>query len=304
MYGWLPEGARTRRVFIVLALSVCAVLLVIRFVIVPTVLGSHPPSTADVVDATLGNIIATILAATLLGVGLLWLLPTPVRPPVVESIAVHEIGSLLDSALPTTRMWWYSGSTGRYQRANTLPEMGERARREGGRREVRILILDPRDEELCHCYADYRSGLASAEGQQWTVRRVRGDLYATVLAALAYSNSFPLDVTVALKTSMSSLRYDLSESVLVVTREGRQDPALSFPSGSFHYDAYRADILLAQRQAQTVDLTLAVVPASGFDRESARAALDVLGLDTNDLKDDGLLDRALADAVSREHPYS
>lgn len=61
---------------------------------------------------------------------------------------------------------------------------------------------------------------------------------------------------------------------------------------------------LAQRQAQSVDLTRVVVPDGGFDRESARAALRVLGLDTNDLEDDDLLDRALADADSREDPYS
>jgi hypothetical protein len=304
MYGWLPEGEHARRVFIALALCGCVLLGLIRFLIVPGVLGSHPPSAADVVDVTLGNVIATVLAATLLGVVLLWLLPAPVRPAVVESVPVHEIGSLLDSALLDARMWWYNGSTGRYQRASTLPEMGERARREGGRREVRLLILDPRDEALCLRYAEYRQGLQSAKGQQWTLQRVRGDLYATVLAALAYGTSMPLDVTVALKASMSSLRYDLSDSVVVVTREGRQDPALAFPVGSFHYDAYRADILLAQRQAQTVDLTRTVVPAGGFDRSSARAALRVLGLDTSDMEDDGLLDRALADAISREHPYS
>jgi hypothetical protein len=304
MYGWLPEGERTRQVFISLVLAGCVVLGVIRFLVVPGVFGSHPPSLAGVLDATLGDVIATALAATALGWLLLKLLPPPSRPAIVENVPAHEIDGLLASALPAAKRWWYDGSTGRYQRATTLPEMGQLGRLEGGRREVRILILDPCDKDLCLRYAEYRQGLQSAKGQRWTLERVRGDLYATVLAALAYSRSEPLDVSVAVKRTMSSLRYDLSDSRLVITREGRSDPAISCPDGSFYYEAYRSDLLLAFAQARPVALMSAEMPAAGFDRASARAALGAMGLDTSTLQDDALVDRIIVDASSREHPYS
>jgi hypothetical protein len=304
MDNWFPKGERSRNIFIWLILSGCVLLGVARFLVAPELFGSDPPGVGDVIDETLGNIIATALAATALAWLLLVLFPPPPRPAIVEDVPAHEIGKALESALPDTKRWWFDGSTGRYQRATTLPEMGRWARQEGTSREVTIVILDPQDEQLCLRYANYREGLLSGKGRDWTVESVRRDLYATLLAALTYNVREPLTVTVGLKRTMSILRYDLSDSRLVITKEGRSDPAIACPGGSFFYDAYLEDLRWGLKQARHVDLTKAVVPTAGFDRQSARTALEAIGVYTPILDDDAAVDAVIAEASSREHPYS
>ena len=100
------------------------------------------------------------------------------------------------------------------------------------------MILDPMDEHLCVRYANYRKGLLSGQGQDWSVAAVRRDLYATLLAARRVSECEPLTITVGLKQTMSILRLDLSDSQLVITKEGRSDPAIRCPAESFYFDAY------------------------------------------------------------------
>ena len=276
----------------------------VRFLAVPAIFGSTPPGASDVVDETLGNVIATAIAATALAWLLLRRFPPPPRPAIVENVAAHEIGKLLESALTDTKRWWFDGSTGRFQRATTLREMSRWARQDGTSREVTIVLLDPQDESLCLSYANYRRGLASGKGRDWTVDSVRRDIYATLLAAQTYHEKEPLTVTVALKQRMSILRYDLSDSRLVITKEGRNDPAIACPAGSFHYEAYLEDLRWGLKQARPIDLRQATVPPTGFDRNSAREALRAMGVYTAALDADSLVDSILAEALSQEHPYS
>jgi hypothetical protein len=304
MDDWLPKGEHARAVFLWLVLLGCVVLGVLRFVVAPAIFDSNPPGLGDVVDETLGNVIATALAGT----GLAWLLfrvlPPSKKPGIVESVPPHEIGKLLESGFADTKRWWFDGSTGRYQRATTLPEMGRLARRDGTSREVTIVILDPLDEELCRRYANYRQGLASGQGQNWTIERVRRNLYSTILAAQTYSERDPLTVTLALKRTMSILRYDLSDSRLVITKEGLNDPAITCPAGSFYYDAYLEDLRQSLKQARHIDLTRAAVPTGGFDLSSAREALKTMETYIPQLDDDAEMAAVLAEAQSKEHPYS
>lgn len=213
-------------------------------------------------------------------------------------------GDCLRRVFQVTKLWWFDGSTGRYQRAKTLPEMGRLARADGTSRDVTIVLLDPTDEILCRRYANYRRGLLSGKGKDWTVESVRRDLYATLLAACTYSDTEPLTVTVGLKRTMSILRYDLSDSRLVITKEGRSDPAICCPSDSFYFDAYREDLRWALKQARPIDLSAVVVPTGGFDRESARAAFRTMDVYTSALDNDGMVDRVIAEGQSTEHPYS
>jgi hypothetical protein len=304
MDDWLPSGPQTRKTFIVIVVLGCIALGLVRFLIAPELFDSEPPGVGDVIDETLGNIIATALAGTALAWLILKLFPQPKRPAVVTSVAAHEIGTLLESALPTTKRWWFDGSTGRYQRAKTLPELGRLARTDGTSREVTIVILDPLNETLCRRYANYRRGLLSGRGREWTVESVRRDLYATLLAACVYSDTEPLTVTVGLKQTMSILRYDLSDTRLVITKEGRADPAICCPSGSFYFDAYLEDLRWALKQTRHVDVTTVSVPTDGFDRASARAAFRAMDVYTDLLDQDSVVDQVLAEAASRVHPYA
>jgi hypothetical protein len=304
MFDWFPTGTQSRRTFIALVILGCVSLGLVRFLLVPPIFGTETPDFGDVVDETLGNIIATALAATVLAWLLLKIFPPPARPAVVVNVPAHEIRKLLESSLPTAKRWLFDGSTGRYQRATTLPEMGRLARADGTSREVTLLILDPTDDALCTRYANYRRGLASGEGRDWTVESVRRDLYATILAACTYNETEPLTVTVAVKSNMSILRYDFSDSRLVITKEGKTDPAICCPAESFYFDAYLEDLRWSIKQSRHMDLSLVAVPANGFSCESARGAFQALDIYTSTLNNDEFVTAVINEARSRDHPYS
>jgi hypothetical protein len=302
--GWLPTGDRSRSVFVWLVLAGCLGIGVLEYIVIPFLFGTHPGSLEDVVDETLSNIVATALAATGLALLLFKIFPPPPRPAIVENVQAHEITGLLAEAIPKSKNWWFDGSTGRFQRAETLREMGKWARLDGTSREMTIVILDPQDEELCRRYANYRAGLQSGLNKNWTVDAVRHDIYATLLAALRFNETEPISVTLGLKSTMSILRYDLSDARIVITKEGKADPAITCPAKSFYYDTYLEQLRWGLKQARHLDLAQAVVPTGGFDVESARAAMRALDIWTETLDKHDVVDAIVTEATSSEHPYS
>jgi hypothetical protein len=256
----------------------------------------------EVAAELIGDFIATALAGTALALVLQRLFPGPHRPPVVENVPAHEISGRLESSLPKTRRWWYDGSTGGYQRSTTMPQLARHARRSGVSREATIVILDPTDEDLCRRYGNYRTGVTKT-GEIYSVDRVRIDIYATILAALEFNEREPLNVIVALKKNMSILRYDLSDEQLVITKEGKTDPAISCPAESFYYDAFFEQLRMSRKQAKELELSMAKVPTAGFDRESTRVAFTTLGIDTPTLEQDDSIDAIIEKSISRRSPY-
>ena len=233
---------------------------------------------------------------------MVWATP-PQRPAIVENVPAHEIGGRLDAAFQTSKRWWYDGSTGRYQRASTLPEMTRWARKDRTSREVIVVILDPVNEDLCLRYANYRQALEDG-GAGWTLDRVRCDIYATLLACAFFNQKSPLAVTAAVKSTMSILRYDLSDAQLVITKEGSKDPAIACPRESYHYDAYCETLRWSLKQAHQIDLSRPTVPENGFDLESARAAFAAMDIYAPTLDDDAIIRSIIALSESQVHPYS
>lgn len=301
--GWLPKGKRTRTTFIVVVVALCVVLAVVRWAVLPVLFGTPSEGPDDVASQFIGDFIATALAGTALALILQWLFPGPAQPPIVENVPAHEIGGQLEAALPNSRRWWYDGSTGRYQRSTTMPELARFARRDGVSREMHIVILDPTDEDLCRHYGNYRSGVTKSD-ENYSVDRVRIDIYATILAALNFNERDPLDITVSLKKTMSILRYDLNDEGLVITKENKTDPAIACPAASFYYNAFLEQLRMSRRQATKLDLALAKVPTTAFKRESARRALVELNIATECLDEDWVMDEILEKAFSQEPPYA
>ncbi|HEX5592128.1 MAG TPA: hypothetical protein VFX35_02130 [Solirubrobacterales bacterium] len=302
MDDWLPKGKRTRATFFTVVVLLCAVLAIVRWAVLP-LFGTSSGDPTEVIAELIGDFIATALAGTALALILQWLFPGPNRPPIVENVPAHEIGRRLEDALPSTRRWWYDGSTGRYQRSTTMPGLARFARSNGVSRELHIVILDPTDESLCRHYGNYRNGIAKAD-EEYSVDRVRIDIYATILAALEFNEREAVDITLGLKKTMSILRYDLSDQQLVITKESKTDPAIACPSDSFYYDAFLEQLRMNRKQARMLDLTQANVPTDGFNRESARSALVELGIATNSLDTDVVVDAIIQNATTPEQPYS
>jgi hypothetical protein len=283
----------------------CLLLALLRFIIVPLIFGSRTPSLAEVTDETLGNVIATALAAAVLSAIVLWLTAPSRTSTELQVVHPKDIRHRLEQHFSSTRSWWFSGSAGRYNRARVLPELAKASRAANASREVVLLLLDPVNEPLCNTYAEFRRGVRTGKDGDWTVQRVRRDIYATVLAACVCSHSDPLlTVRVAIKQGASIFRSDLSDEQLVITREDPTEPALVCLRGSYFYEAFFEQMKYELRQARELDIAGNSIAEDSLDRARARHLLSELGLATQQALSDDELDAILEEVRSGRHPYA
>ncbi|GAA0924018.1 hypothetical protein [Nonomuraea longicatena] len=167
-----------------------------------------------------------------------------------------EIAQAHADARALTSRWSFKGGTGTYLRAVTLPHCVAAARRDKRHLTLRIEIIDPSDAEVCEAYAHYRRSLADTDGtgERWTTERARKESYATVLAAFWHRQRYGLlDIVLGLSATMTTFRWDLSASRVIMTIE---DPnrALTALAGTFYYESCDTELRLSLEQARRVPL--------------------------------------------------
>ncbi|MEV0428673.1 hypothetical protein ACIBPB_30035 [Micromonospora sp. NPDC049836] len=219
-----------------------------------------------------------------------------------------EVGQALAEARRHTDRWTFKGGTGTYTRAVTLPECLEHARRRNATLHVAIEIIDPTDEEVCERYARFRRSLApDAPGERWTVDRTRKESYATVLAACWHlQRSGLLTIDVRLSAQMTTFRYDLSSSCVIITQENPQTPALRIDRKELYYNRFNIDLQYSREQSRRVPIEAAASVKLDDEPsvEQVRRLFTALGLPLPR----SFGDREVADIVGRaiqaRNPYT
>ncbi|MFD6353140.1 hypothetical protein KHQ06_07445 [Nocardia tengchongensis] len=180
-----------------------------------------------------------------------------------ETAAVRLLyGAEVDQAHALARRdtanWIYKGGTGTYLRAATLPFFLARVRAEQQLLNLRVEILDPGDEQLCEAEAQHRNSLqpsGDANGRPWTTDRIRKQSYATVLACSWYrAQSELLTIELALSAVVSTYRWDMSDSVVIMNQRGSNTPALLFERGKTQYSDLTRELALSYKQARHIPL--------------------------------------------------
>ncbi|MEV0619883.1 hypothetical protein AB0I81_41650 [Nonomuraea sp. NPDC050404] len=171
----------------------------------------------------------------------------------------QEIAQSHAEARRDTTRWSFKGGTGTYLRAITLPECVAAARRDKRHLTVRVEIIDPTNLEVCETYAHYRRSLSDVPdgtGETWTTDRVMKESYATVLAAFWHRQRYRLlDIEVGLSSTMTTFRWDLSTTRLIMTVE---DPnmAMTALADTFYYENCDTELRLSFEQARRVPLEM------------------------------------------------
>ncbi|MFI6167015.1 hypothetical protein ACIBCN_09510 [Nocardia sp. NPDC051052] len=177
----------------------------------------------------------------------------------VQLLYGPEIGHAHTLARRGTEQWIFKGGTGTYIRAVTLRECVENARREQRPLRMQLEILDPTNEVLCKTYAQFRSSLspeADRTGELWTTERTRKEAFATVLAACWYRQRFTfLTIDVGLSTVMTTFRWDLSSSCVIVTQDNPNTPALMFERDKPYYRDFNRELVASFKQTHQVALS-------------------------------------------------
>ncbi len=227
----------------------------------------------------------------------------------VRLVTGPEVGRVHADAHHETEQWMFKGGTGTYLRAVTLPECVENARRAKRPLRVQVEIIDPADQALCHEYSQYRLSLTPGPdrtGDTWTLDRTRKEAFATILAACWYRQRFTfLKIEVGLSKVMTTFRWDISSSWVIMTQEDPAAPALLFEKGKPHYRAYSRELMASFEQTRQIDvgrardLQLSDEPSV----EEARKLFAVLDLELPG----SFTDRDVADIVRRaiqpKNPY-
>ncbi|MFI7279414.1 hypothetical protein ACIBOV_03990 [Micromonospora chersina] len=218
-----------------------------------------------------------------------------------------EVGRALGEARQHTDSWAFKGGTGTFTRAVTLPQCLEHARRRNATLSFAIEIIDPTDEDVCERYARFRRSLdPDAPGERWTVDRTRKESYATVLAACWHlQRSGLLTVEVRLSAQMTTFRYDLSSSCVIITQENPQTPALRIDRRELYYNRFNIELDYSRKQSRRVPIEAAATVKLDDEPsvEQVRKLFAALGLPLPR----SFGDREVADIVSRaiqaRNPY-
>lgn len=219
-----------------------------------------------------------------------------------------EVGQALADARRHTDRWTFKGGTGTYTRAVTLPECLEHARRRNATLHFAIEIIDPTDEDVCERYARFRRSLApDAPGERWTVDRTRKESFATVLAACWHlQRSGLLTIDVRLSSQLTTFRYDLSSSCVIITQENPQTPALRIDRKELYYNRYNIELQYSREQSRRVPIEAAASVKLDDEPsvEQVRRLFTALGLPLPR----SFGDREVADIVGRaiqaRNPYA
>ncbi|EIV91181.1 hypothetical protein [Frankia sp. QA3] len=221
-----------------------------------------------------------------------------------------EVPAALAEARRTADSWTFRGGTGTFIRAVTLPECVQRARAERRRLFIQLEILDPTLVGPCEQYARFRRSLELDRdrfGDAWTAERTRLESFATILAACWYRQRYTfLDIHVALSDRVTTIRYDLSPSCLVITQEDPRNPALLIRHGRFFYNCYATDIRLSFEQARPVPLDSARSLPLGEQPSvpEVRALFTALGLELPADVTDTAVESIIQKAIHAQNPYA
>jgi hypothetical protein len=206
--------------------------------------------------------------------------------------------------LQRTGIWKFKGGTGTYLRAETLPRLA--LSKVPGLRKVWIEIIDPGHLDACKAYSNYRRQMLSQysthDREDWSLRRVRIESYATIVAALWYTSHHNMTINLALSSTATSFRYDMSSEFIMVTNEHKASTALRTDINSNLYDRYNDELKLSFDQAREVDLTEATITHRFSGLDVLRALRDLTSVQSSDgFLTDTTCDEIAAKAISEAH---
>ena len=202
----------------------------------------------------------------------------------IRILTGSQVTTELRAARHDTEFWHFRGGTGTYLRAVTLPECVANARERRRGIAMRIEIVDPTEPKVCARYAGFRSSvpnLGPVDDEAWTPERTRKEAYATILAAYWYrQRNDLLHVEVALTTTMTTFRWDMSSSAVIQTQESAAGQALLFAHGKTYYQYWRMELERSFAQARPVPIGVADAVPLGDEPsvDEVTAVFDVLGV--------------------------
>lgn len=215
-------------------------------------------NTKELLTTVCIHILATLIVASFIAYVLLYKKGEENK----EQIRILGPGKIIDHELDLSRLnttfWYFSGGTGTETRKVTLPSLGLASKNENNVKQVYILLINPTNSELCKKYCIYRQRNTSIE--EWTERKVQLKIYATILSCIYWLNNSPLDMEVFLKNTFSTMRYDISDDRVIISKGDPKEPAYLISKPNFFYNCLLQEFHQISGQAEKLNLLQADYP--------------------------------------------
>lgn len=239
--------------FLLVIISLVAIFLTLLFIIYPK-LGSESPYLLLLTKNILETTFATILVTAGLSIFVLWIAPKKKKDSNMQVLEPREIRTYHKQSRISTKVWLYSGGSGRYTRDVTLPSLADICNDEQKNIKVYIQILNPDNTKICQSYAKYRNSLKGI-GQTISVSNVQCDLLATIVAGYFWEQQQSnLNVEIYLKNHFSLFRTELSDDMVIITKENPFDLAILHNKESCFYKSHHTDLLNGFDQSKKLDM--------------------------------------------------
>lgn len=302
------EKKHYRKIFYSVVGITLLLILIIRGFVIPYFDECLEISFLDAIVFILDGLFSSLIVAILVGSFIFWLTPKVVKKSMMEIVAPKEISPLLREATHTSKSWKFKGGSGRYTRAVTLPLMADAARKESIGRDIRICIMNPKNEELCEEYSIYRKSLKSYDrSNPWSIERIRNEIVSTIVSSLITQHDEPLlTIEIHLLDHFSAFRYDISDKYIVITKEDKEASALKADSNTYFYDSYVDEIRLHERQGKKIEKPKKrfFLERDKFKNESLKTFIKELNILSNEEIDTLDLKVILDHIQNPKDPYS
>ncbi len=232
------------------------------------------------------HVLATLIVALFIAVILLYKKTEESK----EQIKILGPGRIIDHerdlSMLNTEFWYFSGGTGTESRRVTLPSLGMASKNENNVKQVKMIIINPANAELCKKYCSYR--LRNYSNEEWTERKLQLKIYATILACVYWEKNSPLEIELMLKNSFSAMRFDISEERLIISKGDPKEPAFLISKPNVFYNCVLQEFHQIAAQAQKLDISLPKYPFkelmaedSSLSKETLISEFKTMGIEDN-----------------------
>lgn len=252
------QNKQARKYFYIIIICLLLIIFLVRYFLIPYIRNETIVFNVHSLNEILDSLFTSILVTVGLAIFLFWLTPQNKLNAQIKILQPVEIGETIIKARTNTEKWWFNGGSGRYTRTVTLPYLANYARQNNKRIEIKIQIMNPKNDLLCEKYASYKNSLRTADkSNQRTKESVQLDLISTIVSAFAWKTEQPfLEITFGLKDSFSLFRTDLSSSGAIITKEDPIEPGILYEHGTFFYSAQAEDFTQSFNQTIQLDTNI------------------------------------------------
>jgi hypothetical protein len=249
------QNKSSRINFLLLIATLLVLIILVRAFILPLYSAeiAKDPVWLTVTTRLLDSLFVSLIVTV--GIGLfLFHIELPEEQKKFEIVEALRIGELLDKQRKGTKLWYFSGGTGRYTRTVTIPELSKKANRTNSHITVKLQLINPNSNTACENYANYRNNLKSAQKTKWDAHFVRLECVTTIVSAIIHkSKNTLLDISLCLKENFSTVRIDMASTSAVLTKEDPSEPALVCWQDSFLYRTYEEEFLQTFKQCRQIN---------------------------------------------------